>query len=122
MTTQLAIRLAFLSLWLTISPTTFAQQEELTQATFETTVNEEQNLASAPFAGRTAHGGDQIDQKLLFESTMKTIGRRENKVVEQRHSALKQRQHRIITAVEIANDRMIEADVRYIVSDRELTA
>ena len=122
MTTQLTVRLAFLSLWLAISPTTFAQQEELTQATFETTVNEEQNLASATFTGRTAHVGDQIDQKLLFESSMKTIGRRENEVVEQRQSVLKQRQHRIITAVEIANDRMIEADVRYIVSERELTA
>ena len=122
MTTQLAIRLAILSVWLTPGPTTFAQQDELTQATFERPVNETQNSTTATFARRTAHVGDQIDQELLSESSMKTSGRRENKIVEQRESVLKQRQHRTITAVEIARNRMTEADVRYIVSEREITA
>ena len=122
MKTQLAIRLATLALWLIPGPATLAPQGNLTQATFETPTGDPQTLASAIFTGRSAHVGDQVEQKLLFESSMKTIGRRKNEIVEQRQSVLTQRQHRVITAVDIAHNRMTEADVRYLVSERQLTA
>ena len=60
MKTQLAIRLATLALWIISGPTTLAQQGNLTQATFETTTGDPQNLASAIFTGRSAHVGDQV--------------------------------------------------------------